>query len=156
MVSPWQWLLSKNLDQRTRSQPITMHGHTVTPVVLHSSGFLPGLVISICKMRRVPIKSAVRSRELLEWIRIIIWKALCNGEPLQDLQSEFGAELSLTVWHLKSMRDYKPKKMFILVDLWIRRRVVLWILRAHTPLLKGTAMTQHLGQPGALDQTKQQ
>lgn len=79
-------------------------------VVLHSSGFILGLIFSICKMRRVPIKSAVRSHELLEWMHIIIWKALCNWEPLQDLQSEFGAELSLTGWHLKSMRDYKPKE----------------------------------------------
>lgn len=125
---------------------ILSHLNVLNYVVWHSSGCILGVIFSICKMKRVPMKNAVRSHKLLEWIHIIIWKTQCNWEPLQDLQSEFGAQLSLTVWHLKRMIDYKPKEN-ILVDLWIRQRVVLWICGAHMLLLKGTTMTQHLGQP---------
>lgn len=52
------------LDQRTRSQPVTVHGpsrglNVLSHVVLHKALTL-SVIFNICKMRQIPVKSALR------------------------------------------------------------------------------------------------
>lgn len=116
-------------DQRTRSQPITMHGaiqglHVLNHVSLRKA-FVLSLIFNTCKMRRIPIKNAVR----LTWTGWVA--AHYKLENTMQLWTVLRLTKSWVQLDNLTVETINGRKIFILVNLWIRRRAVLWVFRAH-------------------------
>lgn len=100
-------------------------------VLIHVSlceAFVLSLIFSTRKVRRIPIKNAVR----LTWTdRVDAHYKLKNTIQLWTVIRLTKRSQSWVKLDNLTVETINGRKIFILVNLWIRQRAVLWVFKAH-------------------------